>query len=94
MEKIRISEDLCNYIESLHYETNAMQDLLARMGDNSDNKLNEFWMNKYVEKYTEYNLAKQQLEKEYVTPQFGDNAKSWNLDFDSREVEVELRSNI
>lgn len=90
MEKMRIkiSEDLCNYIESLHYETYALQDLLARMSGNSDNELNSFWMNKYVEKYTEYSLAKQQLEKEYVIPKCGTNV-SWVLLFDDCEIEVE-----
>lgn len=90
-KKISIGEDLCNYIESLHYETNAMQDLLMRMKNSTDEELNEFWMNKYVEKYTEYNIAKQQLEQEYVIPKYGDSAVSWNLDFASREIEVEVR---
>lgn len=90
MEKMRIeiSEDLCNYIESLHYETNALQDLLARMSGSKDHELNNYWMDKYVEKYTEYSVAKQQLEKEYVIPKYGTNVY-WTLIFDTCEVEVE-----
>lgn len=91
MEKkiITIGEDLCNYIESLHYETYAMQDLLTKMRSESNDEINEFWLNKYIEKYTEYNIAKQQLETEYIIPVFHDNVK-WNLHFETREVEVEV----
>ena len=85
MEKIKISEDLCNYIERLHYETNALQDLLSRMKNFEDSNTNEYWLNKYVEVYKEYNLAKQELEKEYILPVYGDKC-SWNLDFIDCEV--------
>ena len=87
MEKIKISEDLCNYIERLHYETNALQDLISRMKNFEDNDINEYWLNKYFEVYKEYNLAKQELEKVYITPIYGDKC-SWNLDFDSCEVSI------
>lgn len=87
-KKISISEDLCNYIESLHYETNAMQDLLMRMKNSNDEELNNFWLNKYIEKYTEYELAKKQLENEYIIPTFGGNIK-WFLQFETHEVIIE-----
>lgn len=89
MEKIKISEELCDYIECLHYEINAIQDLLVRMKGNSDEELNEFWINKYIEKYKEYNIAKQQLENDYIIPNFGRDC-TWHLDFESQEVEVNL----
>lgn len=88
MEKIKISEDLCNYIERLHYETNALQDLISRMKNFEDDEVNEYWLNKYVEVYKEYNLAKQELEKEYIIPIY-DDKYSWNLDFDSCEVSID-----
>lgn len=89
MEKIKISDELSNYIESLHYETNALQDLLTKINlkDVSED-IKNFWYNKYIEKYTSYNLAKQELEAEYVIPKFGKN-HSWNLDFSTAIVEVQ-----
>ena len=80
MEKIMISE-------RLHYETYALGDLLARMKKSDDDELNDFWLNKYIETYKEYSLAKQELEKEYIIPKFGNNI-SWNLDFKTREVNI------
>lgn len=89
MEKIKISEDLCNYIESLHYESNALQELLSKINiENAEKSLQEFWYNKYIEKFTEYNVAKQELENEYIIPNFGNNHK-WNLDFNTQILEVQ-----
>lgn len=87
MEKIKISEDLRNYIERLHYETNALQDLISRMKNSEDEEINEYWLNKYLEVYKEYSLAKQQLEKEYIIPYYGEKAV-WNLDFELCEVSI------
>ena len=88
MEKIKISEDLRNYIERLHYETNALQDLISRMKNFENDEVNEYWLNKYFEVYKEYNLAKQELEKEYILPIYKEKV-SWNLNFESCEVSID-----
>lgn len=89
MEKIKISEELSNYIERLHYETNALQDLISRMKNSEDEELNNFWLNKYFDTYKEYNLAKQEMEKQYIVPDFGKKV-NWNLDFDTCEVSIDI----
>lgn len=88
MEKIKISEDLSTYIERLHYETNALQDLISRMKNEDDEGLNNFWLNKYIETYKEYSLAKQELEKQYIIPIYGNNTK-WVLNFEDNEVTID-----
>lgn len=88
MEKMKISEDLCTYIERLHYETNALQDLITRIKNNNDGEeLNTFWLDQYFETYKEYVLAKQELSREYVEPVYGEKAR-WVLDFDTCEVTI------
>lgn len=89
MEKITISKELCDYVESLHYETNALQDLLRKEGiNNTSEELRSYWYTKYVETYTKYNLAKQELEDTYIVPQLGKN-HNWNLDFSTCTLEVQ-----
>lgn len=89
MEKIKISEELSNYIERLHYETNALQDLISKMKDAEDEELNSFWLDKYFETYKEYNLAKQEMENQYIVPVFGKKV-NWNLDFNNCEVSIDI----
>lgn len=89
MEKIKISEELSNYIERLHYETNALQELISKMKNSEDEDLNNFWINKYFDTYKEYNLAKQEMEKQYIVPNFGKKV-NWNLDFDNCEVSIDI----
>ena len=85
MEKIKISDGLCTYLESLNYEVNAIRDLIERMKFEDNEKVNNFWLNKYVEIYTEYELAKKELEKEYIIPNYGNNVQ-WYLDFKTGEI--------
>ena len=89
MEKIKISEELSNYIERLHYETNALQDLISKMKNAEDEELNNFWLDKYFETYKEYNLAKQEMENQYIVPVFGKKV-NWNLDFNNCEVSIDI----
>lgn len=88
MEKIKISEDLCNYIERLYYETNALQDLISRMKNEDDEGLNHFWFDKYVEIYKEYSLAKQEMEKQYIISKYGKDTH-WVLNFEDNEVVID-----
>ena len=89
MEKITISRELCDYIEALHYEVNALQDLLNHASSEENAEiLEKYWYDKYIEKYTEYVLAKQELENEYVVPKFG-NEHKWHLNFNDAILEVQ-----
>ena len=93
MRVVKIPEDLCTYLEVLNYETNALQDLLVRMslfGDEVTTELQNYWTNRYLDTFTEYNLAKKDLEKTYVQPLLKDDeVVNWNLNFDSCEVVIQ-----
>lgn len=93
MRVIEIPEELSTYIELLHYEVNALQDLLVRIATSQDTipeSLSNHWTNRYIEKYMEYDLAKQNLEKKYVIPTLEENEKvNWSLNFESHEVVIQ-----
>ena len=93
MRIIEIPEELNTYIELLHYEVNALQDLLTRMATAQEEvpeSLCNYWTRQYIDKYTEYNIAKQNLEKDYVMPTLEEGEKvTWNLNFDSHEVVIQ-----
>lgn len=91
MKKIKIPEELNNYLEKLHYECNGLQELLARISEykvDMDTALHDYWLKKYLEVYTEYNLVKHELEKTFIIPEFGE-VKPWYLDFESGIVTIQ-----
>ena len=93
MRSVSIPEDVCSYLEFLTYETNALQDLLVRMSlfeNDVKTELKNYWTDKYLDTYTEYMMAKNQLEKEYIRPTLKENESvNWNLNFDSCEVVIQ-----
>ncbi len=87
MKKIIIKKELCHLIEQLHYETNALNDLLSFMvKDNVDVDSDNFLkiQKKYMEKYTEYQLAKSNLIKIYNI-----GNEKWYLNFDNAELVID-----
>ena len=64
--KIQIEAELSNYIESLHYDRNSIQELLlmaAKQGLKDTDAYNA-WMKDYLGKSKEYEIAKATLERE------------------------------
>ena len=93
--KIKIPEQLVNYIEALQYDREGLKDLIARISQLHNitktwegiQSLNNFWFEKYLNINAEYNMAKQELENEYIKPLIIDDKKyDWFLDFTSNEV--------
>lgn len=93
MRSIHIPEDLCTYLELLTYETNALQDLLVRMSlfeNEVKTELKNYWTDRYLDTYTEYMMAKAQLEMDYIKPTLQENEiVNWNLNFNSCEVVIQ-----
>ena len=94
MKKIvPMPEDFCNYVEGLMYETNARRDVIAFM-------LNSVILNKerfdeyhkeYLEFYAKYELVKSEIQKTYVDEVYGNQAIKWNLNFQTQELEIDLK---
>lgn len=88
--KIQIEAELSNYIESLHYDKNAVRELLlmaAKQGLKDTDAYNA-WMQDYLGKSKEYEIAKAALEREVIIPKIGDAVVDWTLDFSTATVTV------
>lgn len=88
--KIQIEAELSNYIESLHYDKNAVRELLlmaAKQGLKDTDAYNA-WMQEYLGKSKEYEIAKVTLEREVIIPKIGDAVVDWTLDFSTATVTV------
>ena len=88
--KIQIEAELSNYIESLHYDKNAVRELLlmaAKQGLKDTDAYNA-WMQDYLGKSKEYEIAKATLEREVIIPKIGDTVVDWTLDFSTATVTV------
>lgn len=91
--KIQIEAELSNYIESLHYDRNSIQELLlmaAKQGLKDTDAYNA-WMKDYLGKSKEYEIAKVTLEREFIIPAVGNAAVDWVLDFSTTTVTVTPR---
>ena len=91
--KIQIEAELSNYIESLHYDRNSIQELLlmaAKQGLKDTDAYNA-WMKDYLGKSKEYEIAKATLEREFIIPAVGNAAVDWMLDFSTATVTVTPR---
>ena len=91
--KIQIEAELSNYIESLHYDRNSIQELLlmaAKQGLKDTDAYNA-WMKDYLGKSKEYEIAKVTLEREFIIPAVGNAAVDWVLVFSTATVTVTPR---
>ena len=91
--KIQIEAELSNYIESLHYDRNSIQELLlmaAKQGLKDTDAYNA-WMKDYLGKSKEYEIAKATLGREFIIPAVGNAAVDWVLDFSTATVTVTPR---
>ena len=91
--KIQIEAELSNYIESLHYDRNSIQELLlmaAKQGLKDTDAYNA-WMKDYLDKSKEYEISKATLEREFIIPSVGNAAVDWVLDFSTATVTVTPR---
>lgn len=91
--KIQIEAELSNYIESLHYDRNSIQELLlmaAKQGLKDTDAYNA-WMKDYLGKSKEYEIAKATLKREFIIPAVGNAAVDWVLDFSTATVTVTPR---
>ena len=91
--KIQIEAELSNYIESLHYDRNSIQELLLMASKQGlkDTDAYNAWMKDYLGKSKEYEIAKAPLEREFIIPAVGNAAVDWVLDFSTATVTVTPR---
>ena len=93
MKTIKISDSLCNYIESLQYEVDGISDMLTRVVG-SDPAIIDYWYNKYVERYKEYRIAKVELENTLREDYGCTSMTGWRLNFNTQEVIVDEKEDL
>lgn len=89
--EIEISKELRNKIENLQYEVEARKDLISYMlssNFNTDSEQFKKYETEYHNFFVEYNKAKNELVETYLK---GIDYNSWNLDFATCIVKVELK---
>lgn len=90
---IEIPEEMVNYLQRLAYETDARSNLCAFMTRQGiKNEAFNDYHREYIEFYTKYELAKKQMEDDYIKPAIESNNFTWNLDFKTGQVSVDVLS--
>lgn len=93
MMKITTDNELCDYIESLQYDRNALADLLCMAAQRGiqDSDAYKSWQRDYIEKSREYETARGVLVGRFVIPAAGDANVIWNLDFQTATLTIRRR---
>ena len=93
MKKIIIPQEEVNYLQKLNYEIEARKNLCQFLiRQNIRNKSFDDYHNEYIELFAEYELAKLELENNYIKPVIGNQTCNWNLDFQTNEVNIDVIS--
>lgn len=79
-------------LERLQYEVNARQSLLAYLIQLDIQKNDKFekYHKEYLNFFTEYEKAKEQLIKKYIINNQNEKIKNWSLDFESQILTIEF----
>lgn len=83
-EVIKIDNQVSNKLESLHYDINTMQDLLAYMMEQNININSDVGLNYQTElkqKKKLYNEAKQEVTEKFIPEQYKTPEYYWEMDF-------------
>lgn len=97
MIKIKITKKLSDYMESLQFEVNRTKEIVAFMlstpGYDIHSDTFKEWEKDNQKAYAELCMAKNNLEHEVIPkmlPEGVGSIKTWNLDFYTHEVTVEV----
>lgn len=89
--KIKITTELRDYIESLHYEVESRKSLLTFAMEKGLTNTDSFreYHKEYRECFVMYEQAKHDLEESYVKPTLDEDEKAdWELIFSDCEIVV------
>ena len=94
---ITVNQELVNYIERLSYEEASYKDIIVTLleahkndadGSAIDNPVFKSYQEKYAKAKSEYELAKNQITKEYIPECLINHNYDWNLDFSTNELTI------
>lgn len=84
VQEVEISRSLRDYVERLHYETQAARDTIVFMLMNNlslDTDAGEQFQKEFIETTVKYEEAKQQLTDKFVPEEYKKSDFAWNFDF-------------
>lgn len=87
---ITIDKSICENIEALQYEVESRKDVIIQALSGSVKMKSDMfddYHKKYQEFFKQYNQAKSEMIKKYLSNE--DGKKAWSLDFSSCELTVE-----
>lgn len=97
--KVNVNEETVNYIERLHYEVEQRKDIVQRLIEAHANDLDaavltspafKAYSSELSEFVAEYETAKQILQDEYIPKYLKDHQINWNLDFQAKELQIDV----
>lgn len=95
--KVNINKEKANYIERLNYELNITKDVIQRIieshGDDPEilnGKAFKHYQKQAAELQAEYELASQEITKEYLPEYLKPHKCSWNLPNNSTELTISI----
>lgn len=93
MIKLTIDNELCDHIEALQYDRDALADLLVMAAQRGvqDSDAFKSWHHDYIEKNREYEIARGVLVSRFVTPAVGNADVVWSLDFQTATLTIRRR---
>ncbi|MDR1559143.1 MAG: hypothetical protein LBS84_05485 [Clostridiales bacterium] len=91
---IRVNEDQMLLLEKNQYELNGLTAIMRQFTGDSEFKQPsaeyEILLERYLKKYKEVEIIKNQLMKEYVVPEAGERGFVCNFDFARELISVEF----
>lgn len=97
--EIKIKQEVIDYLQRLHFEVEARKDIIQRIieahaydenTDILDSKAFKKYDRELSEMKAEYELAKQEVTKEYVPDEFKGANIIWNIDFQTAVMTIEV----
>lgn len=97
--KVEIKQEMIDYLQRLHFELEAHQDVIQRIieghsADQNADILESAVFKKYSKNISEikaeYELAKQEVTSVYVPDEYKGKDAKWNIDFQTRTMTIEV----
>ena len=93
MKVIKVAdESVVEYVEGLTYEVDSRKSIIAFMLEHNMDRSTEAFQQyhkEYREYFAELNIAKAQIERDYVLPASNGKKVFWSLDFMTGELTIE-----
>ena len=93
--EIAVPQEVSSYIQSIGYELDARRDIITYLMQQNGSPITEnanfaLYHDEYKEYKIEFEMAKKQLEADYVLPAIGTDKASWELDYNTCTLAITI----